>query len=160
MHPAPDCPLTTAPAQGLLPASVRAGRLPSRIVVGAAILHEGRLLAARRCPPSRLAGGWELPGGKVEDGESDEHAIIREIREELGVEIALSQRVHGEWQLGRGMVRRVFIAVLVAGDPAPLADHDQLRWLTAGELDDVAWLPADRPAVELVRTRTNDLRAA
>jgi 8-oxo-dGTP diphosphatase len=133
---------------------------PRRVVVGAAILHEGRLLAARRRPPSRLAGGWELPGGKVEAGESDENAIIREIREELGVEIALSGRVHGEWELGRGMVRRVFIAVLVAGDPEPLADHDELRWLTPNELYDVAWLPADRPAVELVQSRTNDLRAA
>ena len=95
-----ECPLTTPPPAGT----------PRRVVVGAAILHEGRLLAARRRPPSRLAGGWELPGGKVEDGESDESAIIREIREELGVEIALSGRVHGEWELGRGMVRRVFIA--------------------------------------------------
>ena len=145
-----DCPLANAPAPGV----------PPRVVVGAAILHEGRLLAARRCPPSRLAGGWELPGGKVEDGETDESAIIREVREELGVEIELSERLFGEWPLGRGMVRRVFIAVLVAGDPEPLADHDQLRWLTVAELYDVAWLPADRPAVELVQTRTNDLRAA
>ena len=133
---------------------------PPRIVVGAAIVHEGRLLAARRCPPSRLAGGWELPGGKVEDGETDESAIVREVREELGVEIAVSGRVRGEWELGRGMVRRVFIAVLVAGLPEPLADHDELRWLAPAELYDVDWLPADRPAVELVATRTNDLRAA
>jgi 8-oxo-dGTP diphosphatase len=145
-----DCPLHHDPAPGTGP----------RIVVGAAILHEGRLLAARRCPPSRLAGGWELPGGKVEDGESDEHAIIREIREELGVEIELSERISGEWPLGRGMVRRVFIAVLVAGDPEPLADHDQLRWLTVPELYDVEWLPADRPAVELVQDLTTNLRPA
>ncbi len=131
-----------------------------RVVVGAAILHDGRLLAARRCPPSKLAGGWELPGGKVEAGETDRDALVREIREELGVEVALGDRVHGEWACGPTMVLRVYIAVVVDGMPEPLQEHDQLRWLTVDELFDVAWLPADLPAVQAVHSHAKHLRAA
>src|SRR6266545_5054036 len=74
------------------------------VVVGAAILDGGRLLAAQRGEPPALAGGWELPGGKVEPGESEEDALVRECREELGVEIALGKRVGGDWPLANGMI--------------------------------------------------------
>lgn len=120
------------------------------MVVGAAILRDGLLLAARRKAPAALAGGWELPGGKVESGESDAGALIRECREELGVEIEVGARVPGEWPLAAGMALRVYLARLVTGEPAALEDHEQLRWLGPAELFDVDWLPADRPAVEAV----------
>src|SRR5215467_10554281 len=55
----------------------------SGLVVGAAIIARGRLLAAQRADPPELAGGWELPGGKVEPGESDQEALVRECHEEL-----------------------------------------------------------------------------
>ncbi|MCL2732926.1 MAG: NUDIX domain-containing protein, partial [Actinomycetia bacterium] len=58
-----------------------------RVVVGGAVLDRGRLLAARRTAPPELAGQWELPGGKVEPGERDEDALVRELREELGVTV-------------------------------------------------------------------------
>src|SRR3569623_1217036 len=63
---------------------------PSPTVVVAAALYdtEGRLFAARRSAPPELAGRWELPGGKVEPGETPEHALVRGLREELGVEWA------------------------------------------------------------------------
>lgn len=124
-----------------------------QIVVGAAIVRDGRLLAARRSAPSELAGGWELPGGKVEPGESEALALTltRECVEELGVEIAVGVRVPGEWALRPRMVLRVYLAELVAGEPAPLEDHDELRWLGAGELFDVDWLPADLSAILAVR---------
>lgn len=122
-----------------------------QIVVGAAIVREGRLLAARRSAPSELAGGWELPGGKVEPGETETAALVRECREELGVEIGSGARVPGEWPLRAGLVLRVYLADLIAGEPAPLEDHDELRWLGLDELDAVAWLPADLPAVAAAR---------
>ncbi len=121
--------------------------VPPQVVVGAAIVRDGRLLAARRSAPPELAGGWELPGGKVEPDESEPEALARECREELGVEVAPGARVPGEWVLRPGLVLRVYLAELVAGEPAPLEDHDELRWLDAGELLDVDWLPADLPAV-------------
>ncbi|MET7698491.1 MULTISPECIES: (deoxy)nucleoside triphosphate pyrophosphohydrolase [unclassified Streptomyces] len=120
------------------------------VVVAAALLHGGRLLAARRSAPPELAGRWELPGGKVEPGEAPEDALVRELREELGIEAAPMERVEGEWPLRPGYVLRVWTARLLAGEPRPLEDHDELRWLTPGEIWDVDWLDQDVPAVKSV----------
>ncbi|MFD1659369.1 (deoxy)nucleoside triphosphate pyrophosphohydrolase [Streptomyces caeni] len=120
------------------------------VVVGAALLGGGRLLAARRSAPPELAGRWELPGGKVEPGESPERALVRELHEELGVTAEPVARVPGEWPLKPGYVLRVWTARLLAGTPEPLEDHDELRWLTPGELWDVDWLDQDVAAVEAV----------
>ena len=70
-----------------------------RLVVGAAVVDDlvrpTRLLAARRTEPSSLAGGWELPGGKVDDGEMPLAALHRELLEELGVEVRVGPHVPG-----------------------------------------------------------------
>ncbi|MEW9516659.1 (deoxy)nucleoside triphosphate pyrophosphohydrolase [Streptomyces tubercidicus] len=118
-----------------------------RVVVGGAVCERGRLLAARRSAPPALAGRWELPGGKVEDGETPEQALERELREELGVEAAALERIPGEWVLRPGYVLQVWTARLVSGVPRPLEDHDELRWLLPGEENQVDWLDQDRPAV-------------
>jgi 8-oxo-dGTP diphosphatase len=119
------------------------------IVVGAAIIADGRLLAAQRAEPPALAGGWEFPGGKVDPGETDEQALVRECREELGVGVVLGDRVGGDWPLVLGGVLRVWTARLDDGEPRAL-EHRELRWLAAGELHDVPWLPGDRPIVDLL----------
>jgi 8-oxo-dGTP diphosphatase len=124
---------------------------PPTVVVAAAILDDGRLLAARRSSPAELAGGWELPGGKVELGEPEEAALVRECREELGVEVAVGRRVGGDWPLQRGYVLRVWTATITAGQPAPLEDHSEVRWLEPGHWESVAWLAADLPVVAAVR---------
>jgi 8-oxo-dGTP diphosphatase len=116
-------------------------------VVGAAILDGDRLLAARRREPPELAGGWELPGGKVDHGESDEQALVRECREELGVLIRLLDRVGGDWPMGTTAMLRVWTAEVVDGTPQPLEDHSELRWLEPSQWYDVAWLAADLPVV-------------
>ncbi|WP_344600822.1 (deoxy)nucleoside triphosphate pyrophosphohydrolase [Sporichthya brevicatena] len=126
-----------------------------QIVVGAAIVRRGMLLGARRSAPATLAGGWELPGGKVEPGESELAALVRECREELGIEITPGARVPGEWPLGPSLVLRVYLAEIVTGEPAPLEDHDELRWLGAADLFAVPWLPADVPAVTAVSALAN-----
>jgi 8-oxo-dGTP diphosphatase len=120
-------------------------------VVGAAIVDDltrpTTLLGGRRTEPAELAGGWELPGGKVEPGELPQDALHREIREELGVEVELGARVEGPadggWPLGDRYVMQVWLARITAGEPRPLEDHDQLRVLTRNELYAVPWLPAD-----------------
>ena len=133
-----------------------------RLVVGAAIVddlgHPTRLLAARRTEPPALAGGWELPGGKVDPGESPPSALHREVLEELGVTIHLGPHVPGPlpgstWALGERYEMLVWLAEVADGQPAPIEDHDELRWLGPHELRDVAWLPADLPIIEEVRTR-------
>ncbi len=122
------------------------GRVRAIIVVGAAIIEDGRLLAAQRAEPAELAGGWEFPGGKVDPGESDEAALVRECAEELGVEVELGVRIGGDWPLAMSGVLRVWTARVLDGEPQAL-EHRALRWLTAGELYDVDWLPGDLPLV-------------
>ncbi|MFF3329020.1 (deoxy)nucleoside triphosphate pyrophosphohydrolase [Streptomyces sp. NPDC002888] len=125
------------------------------VVVGAALLDGGRLLAARRSAPPELAGRWELPGGKVEPGETPEAALVRELREELGVTAEALTRVPGEWPLRPPYVLHVWTVRLQpgSGDPNPLQDHDDLRWLTPDEIWTVNWLDQDVPAVREVLAR-------
>ncbi|MCX4548471.1 (deoxy)nucleoside triphosphate pyrophosphohydrolase [Streptomyces sp. NBC_01500] len=121
--------------------------MADRVVVGGALYDQGRLLAARRSAPPELAGRWELPGGKLEPGEGAEEALVRELREELGVEAEPLERIPGEWPLKPGLVLQVWTARLVSGEAKPLEDHDELRWLGPHEIDTVDWLDQDRPAV-------------
>jgi mutator protein MutT len=122
------------------------------VVVGAAIERDGRLLAARRSGPPAMAGGWEFPGGKVEPGETEAAALVRECQEELGVTVRLGRRVGPDTPLPNDRVLRVWLAGIVdegaaPAEPHPLQDHDVLRWLEPEELSSVAWLPADWPIV-------------
>lgn len=108
---------------------------------------DGRVLACERADPPDVAGKWEFPGGKVEPGETEEQALIRECDEELAVEIKVGARVAGDVLLGHGRaVLRVYAATLVSGEPQAL-EHSDLRWLGVDELDSVRWLPADAPIV-------------
>ncbi|MGW1597485.1 (deoxy)nucleoside triphosphate pyrophosphohydrolase [Streptomyces sp. NPDC002343] len=130
-------------------------RVEPIVVVGAALLDDGRLLAARRSAPAGLAGRWELPGGKVEPGERPEDALVRELREELGVDTEPVERVPGQWPLRTPYVLKVWTVRLRPGSPAPrpLQDHDELRWLTPDRLWEVDWLDQDVPAVREVSAR-------
>jgi 8-oxo-dGTP diphosphatase len=130
------------------------GGKPGLVVVGAALLDgAGRVLAAQRAGPPELAGRWEFPGGKVEPGESDVAALARECEEELGVRIRLADRLGADLPVqGGGGVLRVWTGRIVAGEPVA-REHRALRWLAPHELDQVDWLPADRPLIELLRDR-------
>jgi 8-oxo-dGTP diphosphatase len=123
-----------------------------KVVVGAAILSDGRVLACARSGPPEVAGRWEFPGGKVEPGESETDAVARECAEELGVTVRPGARLGGDVPLGNGWaVLRVYLAELV-GDAEPRAlEHRELRWLAVDELDSVPWLPADVPIVRALR---------
>lgn len=126
------------------------------LVVAAALVDDldrpTRLLAARRTRPAALAGRWEFPGGKVDDGETPVEALHRELREELGVTAVLGREVPGpddagSWPLTDRYRMRLWFGRIVTGAPEPLEDHDELRWLTTAELPSVDWLDGDVPIV-------------
>jgi 8-oxo-dGTP diphosphatase len=119
-----------------------------RIIVGAAIIEAGRVLACARAAPPEVAGRWEFPGGKVEEGESEPEALIRECEEELGVKVEVGGRVGGDIPLGDGRaVLRVYRSRLLDGQTPQRLEHAELRWLARDELFSVDWLPADAPIV-------------
>ena len=127
-------------------------------VVGAAIicLADGvaRVLAAERSSPPELAGRWEFPGGKVEAGETDAQALVRECAEELGVTIAVGGRLGADLTIPGGSPRvlRVYEARLLDGTPQAL-EHAQIRWLAADELASVHWLATNRPLLDPLASR-------
>jgi 8-oxo-dGTP diphosphatase len=124
------------------------GRPSPRVIVAAVIVHDGRVLACERAAPPEVAGRWEFPGGKVEPGETDSQALARECAEELGVRVAVGDRVGPDVPLAHGRaVLRVFIVTLLNGDQPRALEHTAMRWLAADELDSVPWLPADKPIV-------------
>ncbi|MCW2796268.1 (deoxy)nucleoside triphosphate pyrophosphohydrolase [Nocardioides sp.] len=120
-------------------------------VVGAAILRDGRVLAARRTSPPELAGRWEFPGGKVEPGESPTAALERELREELGCAVRVTGWLAGTTPIGTTHELSVATVALLDGEPAP-TEHDVVRWLGADELDDVDWLEPDLPFLPELRS--------
>ena len=118
------------------------------VIVGAAIISGGRVLACARAAPPEVAGQWEFPGGKVEPGESDAVALVRECLEELAVRVEVGERVGDDVLLGHGRaVLRVYAARLCDGESPRLIEHQELRWLGVDELGEVPWLPAAAPIV-------------
>ncbi|MFD4266360.1 (deoxy)nucleoside triphosphate pyrophosphohydrolase [Rhodococcus sp. NPDC058481] len=120
-------------------------------VAAAAIIAGGRLLLAQRVGPPELAGMWELPGGKIEPGETPAQGLRRELREELGVDTAVGPRIGVDVPLPNGMVLRAYRVTLRDGTPAAL-EHSAVRWVTAPELTVAELVPNDRAwLVELTK---------
>jgi 8-oxo-dGTP diphosphatase len=117
--------------------------VPNQIVVAGALITGNTLLVAQRERPPELSGLWELPGGKVAQGESDADALVRELDEELGVAVTVGARLGSDVALGADTTLRAFL-VTQTGGSVQARDHRALRWVTADELDALEWVPADR----------------
>lgn len=112
-------------------------------VVAAVIMKEGKVFATQR-GYGEFKDGWEFPGGKVEAGESPEEALRREIREELEVEVNVGDLIDTiEYDYPAFHLSMKCYACTIAGGSPHLLEHEAALWLTAGQLDSVAWLPAD-----------------
>lgn len=122
----------------------------TREVAAAAIVVAGRVLAARRTHPADVAGGWELPGGKVRAGETAEQAVVREVSEEIGCRVDVLRPLTGRTQIKPGYELTAHLVRWVSGEPEPV-EHDALAWLGPEELGEVAWLAADRPFLAELR---------
>jgi 8-oxo-dGTP diphosphatase len=123
------------------------------VVAVALVDPEKRVLLQQRAPGRAMAGLWEFPGGKVEEGETPEAALVREIEEELGVAIdpaalapcCFASAAHGD----RHMVLLLYLCRQWRGEPAPL-DAAALRWATPDEMLALPMPPADAPLIPLL----------
>jgi 8-oxo-dGTP diphosphatase len=113
-------------------------------VVAAAIVRDNRVLVAKRGDAMLLPGQWEFPGGKVELGESDEVALIREIMEELGAAITPQYLVDSVEHVYPNVSIHLllYVSVLVGGEPK-VTEHEALRWVTREDLCGLVMAPAD-----------------
>ena len=110
----------------------------------------GRVLVAQRPAHKHLALKWEFPGGKVEPGESPEAALHRELREELGCEVAALRALpRSTHDYGSVVIEMIpFVCRLASDSAAPLAhEHVALRWVAKRELLSLDLAPADVPVV-------------
>ena len=120
-------------------------------VVAAIIKKDNEIFATQR-GYGDFKGGWEFPGGKIEAGEKPEQALIREIKEELAVEIEVGELLHTvEYDYPTfHLTMHCFVCTLVSGE-LELKEHQAAKWLTKETLDSVEWLPADVEVAEQVR---------
>ena len=122
-------------------------------VVAAVIERGGKILISRRPKGAHLEGLWEFPGGKAEAGESAERALVREVREELGVAFTAGERVaEVDWQYPDKRVRIAFFRGTVEGEPRPL-EGQELAWVAPADLDRYELPPADASLLERLRRR-------
>ena len=128
-------------------------------VVAAAWRRGDRFLACRRGERAAQGGYWELPGGKVEAGESDQQALARELAEELDAVVRVESPV-GETTHAYPELTIHLLAYWCSGVGEPVAlEHAELRWVDAEEARGLNWAPADRPLVAKVARVLGGLRA-
>ena len=120
-----------------------------RDVTAAVIIRNEKVLITRRAADEKHAGWWEFPGGKVEDGESPEVCLRRELMEELGVDALIGDLLaESVFRYETGAIRLLaYRAEIITGE-IHLSVHDECQWVSAEDLLQFKLLPADRPIAE------------
>ena len=123
------------------------------VVAVALVAGDGRILLQQRAPSRAMAGLWEFPGGKVEEGETPESALVRELEEELGIGVEpadLEPACFASAPVGgRHMVLLLYICRTWSGEPRAL-DASAVRWVATREMHDLPMPPADAPLIPLL----------
>nr|WP_313327145.1 (deoxy)nucleoside triphosphate pyrophosphohydrolase [Stutzerimonas balearica] len=122
-------------------------------VAAAVVYQDGNILITRRAPGEKLAGMWEFPGGKLESGESPQSCIIRELREELGVESDASEILTTSvFTYPGGTIELIAVTVSLRSAVLTLHVHDRAEWVAPEDLLGYELAPADIPiAEEIIR---------
>jgi len=121
------------------------------VVVAGVVVHDNRIMIARRSSAKSNAGLWEFPGGKVDHGENDQDALTREFTEEFGMSI-IPRNFLGTFQFYSPTLSielRVWFAKMKT-KPVHSTDHDMIEWVSAKQLSEYTFSPADIPAVERI----------
>lgn len=123
-----------------------------RIEVVAAIIQDGERIFATQRGYGEFKDGWEFPGGKIEEGETPEQALKREIKEELDTEIEVGELVDTvEYDYPNFHLTMYCFLCTVRSGNLVLKEHEAARWLTKENLDSVDWLPADTGLIEKLK---------
>lgn len=127
--------------------------MKKHINVVAAVIHneQKEILCALRSPVMALPNLWEFPGGKIEEGESHEIALIREIQEELNIEIEVGENVEDTYfEYENFTIQLTSYFASVKSGEIKASEHAELRWVTIDKLKYLEWAPADIPAVQTI----------
>ena len=120
-------------------------------VAAAVIIHGDKIFATQR-GYGEFKDGWEFPGGKLEEGETSEQALVREILEELDTEIEVGDLIETvEYDYPTFHLSMDCFFCTVKSGNLVLKEHEAARWLTKEELDSVEWLPADIGLIEKLK---------
>jgi 8-oxo-dGTP diphosphatase len=124
-------------------------------VVAGVVQYGGLLLACRRSEQKSLAGLWEFPGGKVEKGESDREALIRELQEELSIQVEVGDLIckSESRESGTEIEMFTYLCRLKSLPPTMSSDHDELRWVQVEELGALDWPELDIPVVNALTAK-------
>ena len=119
-------------------------------VVGAVIRNnQNQILCALRSPKMSMPNSWEFPGGKIEKEEKPEEALVREIQEELGCDISVSEMIEDVIHEYPNLVVNLitYEATIISGYPVA-KEHAKIEWKEISDLKELEWAPADLPTVE------------
>lgn len=124
-------------------------------MVGAAIIHEGKIFIAKRSTSGKNFGKWEFPGGKIEPHEHDKEALKREIQEELEWSILVGPHLSKTFATinDKNITLNIYLAELISGNLEPkLNVHSAFRWVLPEELSQYEFPEADQPAANKIKT--------
>lgn len=121
-------------------------------VTAAILVHDNKILIAKRGPRDKLANKWEFPGGKVEEGETPEECLKREMREEFRIEVMVGE-FFGEsiYHYNHGSIKLLAYRTLWQSGKITSEAHEEYRWVSIDQFQDYVFSPADIPFVEMLR---------